>query len=146
MGDEAEHGGRQALRLAHSALACGLIVAAIGCNRRIEEEPPLPEHRYGVCETWCALMFEPECPAREIEAPEEECVEVCLHEEILWAPVGDGVDACAETHVAYVDCLETLSCSEIQRHFALTNMVPTEEQSSCGSLLQAQLDCQSAHY
>ncbi|MCX4239352.1 hypothetical protein [Paraliomyxa miuraensis] len=53
-----------------------------------------------------------------------------LAEDILWAPVSDGVDACAETHVAYVDCLETLSCSEIQQHFALINMAPTDDGSA----------------
>lgn len=124
-----------------------LVTAALGCSRQIEEEPPVPEHRWEPSETWCALMFDPVCPAQEVEVPtEEECVESLAHEDILWAPVGDGVDACGPTFIEYIDCLTTLSCEEIQRHFALINVVPAEERSRCGGLLRVQLDCQSAHY
>jgi hypothetical protein len=124
-----------------------LVMVATGCSRQIEEEPPIPEHRIAPCETWCALMLDPVCPAQEVEVKtEEECFEGCIVEAGLWAPVGDDHDDCAATYIPYVDCLASLSCSEIQQHFALTNLVPTEEQSSCGGLLRAQLDCQTAHY
>jgi hypothetical protein len=125
-----------------------LVVAATGCSRHIEEEPPIPEHRYETTATWCALMFDPECPAQELEGveTEEECFEGVLRLDIVWAPIGDGEDACAATYISFVECLTTLSCSEIQQHFALTNIVPTVERSSCGALEQAQLDCQTAHY
>jgi hypothetical protein len=122
-------------------------VAAPGCSRQIEEEPPIPEHRYEPSETWCALMFDPVCPAQEVEVEtEEECFEGMLVLDVAWVPVGDDQDACAATFIPFVDCLASLSCDEIQQHFALTNLVPTEEQSSCGGLLRAQLDCQTAHY
>ena len=91
-------------------------------------------------------MFDPVCPAQEVEVPsEEECVQGCMEEEGIWAPV-DGVDECAPTYVPYVECLETLSCDELQQHFDLINVVPAVERSRCGGLTQAQLDCQSAHY
>ena len=129
------------------SLAALLAVATAGCNRQIEEEPPIPEHRFETCETWCALMFDPVCPAQDVEVPtEEECFEGCLVQDIVWAPVGDGEDACAATYILYVECLASLPCSELQQHFALRNVVPDEERSSCGGLLRAQLDCQTAHY
>lgn len=91
-------------------------------------------------------MFDPVCPAQEVEVPTaHECVEHCLVEEGIWAPV-DGVDTCAPTQLPYVECLESLRCDELQQHFALTNEVPIEEQSSCGGLLLAQLECQAEHY
>jgi len=122
-------------------------MAATGCSRQIEEEPPIPEHRFGTCETWCAMMFDPVCPAAEVEVEtEEKCFEGCLVEEGIWAPVGDDQDACAATLIPFVDCLASLPCDELQQHFALVNMVPDEERSSCGALERAQLDCQTAHY
>ena len=131
--------------MARGSLAAWLVVAA-GCSRHIEEDPPIPEHRYETCETWCALMFDPVCPAQDVEVPtEEECFEGCLVETGIWAPVA-GHDECAATHIPYVDCLASLPCDELQQHFALRNVVPNEERSSCGGLLQAQLDCQTAHY
>ena len=92
-------------------------------------------------------MFDPECP-QELEGieTEEECFEDVLRLDIVWAPVGDDEDACAETLIPFVECMTTLSCSELQRHFALVNVVPTVERSSCGTLAQEQLDCQNAHY
>lgn len=81
----------------------------------------------------------------EVET-EGECVEGTLVLDILWGPVSEDEDACAATFIPYVDCLASLPCDELQQHFALTNMVPTEEQSSCGGLLRAQLDCQTLHY
>jgi len=124
-----------------------LVVSATGCNRHIEEEPPIPEHRYETSATWCALLFDPECP-QEVEdvKTEEECFEKVLRLDIAWAPVGDDEDACAATFIPFVDCMTTLSCSELRRHFTLVNVVPTVERSSCGALEQAQLDCQTAHY
>lgn len=93
------------------------------------------------------MMFDPICPAQEVAVPtEEECVESCAREDIVWAPIGDDEDACTPTFVPYVDCLTTLSCDEVQRHFILRNMAPDEERSSCGGLLRAQLNCQTAHY
>ena len=131
-----------------SLVICLLVVSATGCSRHIEDEPPIPEHRYETTESWCALMFDPECPAQELEdvKDEEECFDKVLRLDIVWAPIGDGEDACAATLIPFVDCLTTLSCSEIQQHFALTNIVPAEDRSSCGALAQAQLDCQTAHY
>lgn len=123
-----------------------LALVTMGCSRTIEEDPPIPEHRFEPCESWCGMMFDPVCPAAEIQVPtEEECVEGCSEENGIWAPV-DGVDECAATYVPYVDCLASLPCDELQQHFALTNIVPNEERSSCGGLLNAQLDCQTAHY
>lgn len=123
-----------------------LLLVATACGPSIEEAPPSPEHRLEPCETWCAMMFDPVCPAQDVEVPtEEECVQGCTEEEGIWAPV-DGVDECAPTYAPYVDCLSSLPCSELQQHFALTNIVPPSERSSCGSLMQAQLDCQTAHY
>jgi hypothetical protein len=133
-------------RVARWSIAALLGAAAPGCSRQIEEEPPIPEHRFGTCETWCALMFDPMCPAQPVEVEtEEKCFEGCLVEEGVWAPV-DGHDDCAATHIPYVDCLASLPCSELQQHFAWRHVVPTQERSSCGGLLRAQLDCQTAHY
>lgn len=134
-------------RVARWALVSLAVAAATGCGRTIEEEPPIPEHRFETCESWCAMMFDPVCPAAEVEVKtEEECFAGCLVEEGTWAPVGDGHDACAATYIPFVDCLASLPCDELQRHFALINMVPDEEQSSCGALQRMQLDCQTAHY
>jgi hypothetical protein len=127
-------------------VAAALALVIMGCGRTIEEDPPIPEHRIEPCESWCTMMFDPVCPAQDVAVPtEEECVEGCSTNELLWAPVA-GEDECAATYFPYVDCLESLSCDELQQHFALRNVVPTDEQSSCGGLLQAQLDCQTAHY
>jgi hypothetical protein len=134
-------------RVGRWALVALLVTTAPGCGPQIEEEPPIPAHRYEPSETWCALMFDPVCPAQAVEVEtEEECFEGLLVLDVAWAPVGVDQDACAATFIPYVDCLASLSCDEIQQHFALTNIVPPEERSSCGGLLQAQLDCQSAHY
>ena len=136
-----------ASRVARWALASLLVMAATGCGRQIEEEPPIPEHRFEPSEIWCALMFDPVCPAAEVEVEtEEECFEGLLVEEGVWAPVGDEQDACAATFIPYVDCLASLPCDELQLHFALVNIVRSEERSSCGELERAQLDCQTAHY
>lgn len=133
------------LRLPTTALVL-LVTTALACGRQIEEDPPLPEHRVTTCETWCAMMFDPVCPAQDVEVPtEEECVEGCIVEEGIWAPV-DEHDECAATMIPYVDCLAALPCDELQQHFALTNVVPAEQRSSCGDLMRSQLDCQTAHY
>jgi hypothetical protein len=133
--------------VARWSLVALLVTAAPGCSRQIEEEPPIPEHRFEPSETWCALMFDPVCPAQEVAVEtEEECFEGLLVEEGVWAPVGDDEDACAATFIPYVDCLASLPCNELQQHFALTNIVRPEERSSCGGLMRAQLDCQAAHY
>ena len=132
--------------MARWSLAAWLVAASTGCNRHIEEDPPIPEHRYETCETWCSMIFDPTCPL-EAEVPtEEECFEGCLVQDIVWAPIGDGQDACAATYIPFVDCMASLSCSERRQHFALRNVVPDEERSSCGVLLRPQLDCQTAHY
>jgi hypothetical protein len=135
-----------ASRVARWSIAAVLGAAATGCGRQIEEEPPIPEHRFEPCETWCALIFDPVCPHDVEVKTEEECFEGCLGQDIVWAPVGDDQDACAATYIPFVDCMATLSCYEIRQHFALRNLVPDEERSSCGGLLRAQLDCQTAHY
>lgn len=132
------------------AWALLLVTTAIGCSRHIEEDPPIPEHRLAPCETWCALMFDPVCPAQDVEVPtEEECFEGCIEEEGIWAPV-DGRDECAATYVPYVECLADLSCDELHQHFVRGNNIhdpiPAVEWSSCGELARAQLDCQTAHY
>lgn len=128
-----------------TALAVAL-TAAPACSRQIEEDPPIPEHRLEPCERWCAMIFDPVCPPREASVPsEEECIESCTTNEEIWAPVG-GRDECEPTYVPLVECLASLPCDELQQHFALVNVVPPEEWSSCGELAQAQLDCQSAHY
>lgn len=89
------------------------------------------------------MMFDPVCPTQEVEVETEaECVDVCSHNDVVWGYEGEDQDVCAETYIPYVECLETLPCTELQTHFALTNRVPPEEQSSCGGLMQAQLDCQ----
>ena len=143
---EGNHGGI-ALPLSRCLVISWVVAATLGCSRQIEEEPPVPEHRWASCETWCALMFDPVCPAQDVAVPtEEECVEHCAHEDGLWAPVGDGVDACGPTHIEYIDCLTTLSCEEIQRHFVQVNLIPPQDPPECGGLLRVQLDCQSAHY
>lgn len=92
------------------------------------------------------MLFDPTCPQDVEVKTEEECFEGCLVQDIVWAPVGNDQDACAATYIPFVDCMASLSCGELRQHFALTNLVPTEEQSSCGGLLRAQLDCQTAHY
>jgi hypothetical protein len=95
------------------------------------------------------MMFDPVCPAQDVEVPtEEECFEGCIVKEGVWAPV-DGRDECAATQISYVDCLASLPCEELQGHFAAINSledVPPAQWSSCGELARAQLDCQSAHY
>ena len=136
-----------ASRVARWAFVSLLVAAATGCSRQIEEEPSIPEHRFEPCESWCAMMFDPVCPASEVEVEtEEKCFEGLLIEEGVWAPVGDEQAACAAPFIPYVDCLASLPCDELQQHFALVNMVPDEERSSCGELLRAQVDCQTAHY
>jgi hypothetical protein len=121
-----------------------------GCTRHIEEEPPIPEHRIQPCESWCAMMFDPVCPAQDVDVPtEEQCVELCTEEDGIWAPV-DGEDECAATYASYVQCLASLTCDEVQQHFAAANdlqhVVPPVEWSSCGPVASAQLDCQTEHY
>jgi hypothetical protein len=137
--------------LAFAPPICGLaalLLVATACGRRIEDES-VPEHRIEPCESWCSMMFDPVCPAQEVEVPtEEECVQGCSEEEGIWAPV-DGVDECAATYVPYVECLASLPCDELQGHFVAINSledVPAAEWSSCGTLARVQLDCQSAHY
>lgn len=124
-----------------------LLLVAIACGPSIEEEDPIPEHRIEPCESWCSMMFDPVCPAQEVEVPtEEECVQGCSEEDGIWAPV-DGVDECEATYVPYVECLASLPCDELQGHFEAINSledVPAAEWSSCGTLARAQLDCQSA--
>lgn len=125
------------------------LLAACGasCGREIKEEPPIPEHRIVPCETWCALMFDPVCPAREVVVEtEQECFDTCVVEEGTWAPVDETHDDCATTYLPYVECLDSLSCEEIKQHFALVNVVPSAERSSCGALEEAQLECQAKHY
>lgn len=141
-----------ALRPSAHALPTALAVAltaAPACSRQIEEDPPIPEHRFEPCERWCAMMFDPVCPAQEVEVPTEEaCVEGCLVEEGVWAP-SEGTDACAATQIPYVECLDALPCDELQQHFAAIRSledVPPTTWSSCGELAGAQLDCQAAHY
>ena len=134
------------LRPPTATLALVLLVAtALACGRQIEEDPPIPEHRLEPCESWCAMLFDPACPQPVEVESEEACVEGCLRQDIVWAPIDDAHDACAATYLPFIDCMDSLSCSERNDHFARTNLVPTEEQSSCGTLLRAQLDCQSAH-
>lgn len=123
-----------------------LVAIPSACSRHIEEEPPIPEHRLAPCETWCSLMFDPVCPATDVAVKtEEECFDYCTAADHVWAPTGDEHDDCAATYIPYVDCMASLSCGEIQHHFASANVVSPEEQSSCGGLLQAQLDCQDSH-
>jgi hypothetical protein len=122
-----------------------LLLLAPACGPRIEDDS-IPEHRIEPCESWCSMMFDPVCPAQEVEVPtKDECVQGCTEEEGIWAPV-DGVDECEATFVPLVSCLAELPCDELQQHFALINVVPAVERSTCGGLAQAQLDCQSAHY
>jgi hypothetical protein len=135
-----------ALQVVRWALGGSLVVAGTGCSRQIEEEPPIPEHRYEPCESWCSMIFDPVCPQEAEVKTEEECFAMCIAEAGIWAPVDDDHDDCAATYIPYVDCLASLPCSELQQHFDLATVVPTEERSSCGGLLQAQLDCQTAHY
>jgi len=88
-------------------------------------------------------MLDPVCPAQQIGTrDEEECVENAARDDVFWGRTEEGEDVCAETYTTYIECLATLPCDELQQHFALTNMVPTVEVSSCGGLLRAQLDCQ----
>lgn len=123
-----------------------LVGAATACTRHIEEEPPIPEHRIEPCESWCAMMFDPVCPAQDVEVPtEEQCVELCTEEDGIWAPV-DGEDECAVSLIRLVDCLASLTCDELQGHFAAPVLAPPVEWSSCGGLAQVQLECQAAHY
>ncbi len=127
-------------------IAALLVATTTGCSRRIDEDPPIPEHRIDPCEMWCSMMFEPECRPQEVAVQtEEECFDACAIADHVWAPV-DGHDDCAATYIPYVDCLASLSCNERYEHFALVNVVQPEEQSSCGELFAAQLDCQTAHY
>jgi hypothetical protein len=126
-------------------LVMSIVVVASGCSRTIEQEPPIPEHRIAPCETWCALMFDPVCPAQEVEVDSErECFEMCVAEADIWVPVDESHDDCAATYAPYVDCLASLSCGELQQHFDLATVVPAAERSSCGGLLQEQLECQAA--
>lgn len=90
------------------------------------------------------MIFDPECPQDVEVKSETECFEYCT-ESGAWGMDDDGHDACAETYIPLVDCIVALSCEERNRHFALRNMVPDEERSSCGVLLPPQLDCQTEH-
>jgi hypothetical protein len=128
-----------------STLALLLALATPGCSRQIEEDPPIPEHRIEPCETWCAMIFDPECPLEVEVNTEQECFDYCSTADHVWAPVGDNVDACAATYVPYVDCMALLSCDERHQHYDLLNVVPVEE-LPCGPLLQPQLECQTEHY
>ena len=120
-----------------------LVATVVGCGPRIEQEPPIPEHRIEPSETWCALMLDPVCPAQQIGAKDEaECFEIIARDDVFWGRTDEGEDVCAETYTAYIECLAMLSCDELQQHFTLTNVVPDEERSSCGGLARAQLDCQ----
>jgi len=123
-----------------------LMVVTTGCSRQIEEDPPIPEHRIETCGKWCAMIFDPECPEGVEVDTEAECLEMCTNSYGVWAPESDGHDDCAATYIPFVDCMASLSCDERREHFDLVNIVPTEEQSSCGALLRLQLDCQTAHY
>lgn len=138
---------RVALSLAVSLLAPVMVSA---CNRQIEDPTPehedVPEHRFETCRTWCAMIFDPNCP-QEVEVESEtKCIDGCVLEDGLWGRTDDGHDACAETHIPYVECMASLACEERNQHFALANVVPTEERSSCGPLLRPRLDCQLEHY
>jgi len=130
---------------AHGSALALLFALTIGCSRQIEEDPPIPEHRIEPCETWCAMIFDPECPIEVEVKTEQECFDSCSTADHVWAPVDDGMDACAATRIPYGDCMASLSCDERHQHFALVNIVPPAERSSCGTLLQAQLDCQDEH-
>lgn len=119
-----------------------LMTMVVGCGPRIEEEPPIPEHRVEPSETWCALMLDPVCPAQQIGAETEaECFEIIARDDVFWGRTEEGEDECAEIYASYIECLAMLPCDELQQHFVLTE-VPTVERSSCGGLLRAQLDCQ----
>lgn len=86
-------------------------------------------------------MFDPVCPAQEVEVPtEEECFEGCIVEDGIWVPI-DGHDECAATEISYVDCVASLPCDELQRHFALINDLPPDE-LPCGEALRTKLECQ----
>jgi hypothetical protein len=124
-----------------------VVVAAAACSRHIEEEPPIPEHRIQPCRTWCAMLFDPECP-QDVEVKDEaECFEHCTTNEPVWGPTNEnGDDPCAATYIPLVNCIAALSCEERDQHFALRNVVPNEERSSCGDLLRPQLDCQREYY
>jgi hypothetical protein len=129
-----------------ASLLAVAIAAPIACGPRIEEDPPIPAHRLEPCESWCSMMFDPVCPATEVEVPtEEECIEGCSTNELLWGTVDDE-DECAPTYLPYVECLASLPCGELQQHFDRDIHVPPVEWSSCGGFAQAQLDCQAAHY
>jgi hypothetical protein len=134
------------LLLARWSITSLLIIGSTGCSRHIEEDPPIPAHRYEPSETWCAMLFDPQCPLDFEVETEEECFEEMLVFEVGWAPVGEDEDACAATFIPYIECMASLPCEERHQHFELLNMVPIAEVSSCGGLNRAQLDCQSAHY
>lgn len=124
-----------------------LVISTLACGPQLEEPSPTPEHRIEPCETWCAMMFDPTCPPRELEVEtQQECFEGCIEEEGVWAPIDADHDDCAATYIPFVECMDSLTCEELQQHFASINMVPAEEQSSCGPLLAAQLECQVEHY
>lgn len=126
------------------SLAALLIAAAPSCSRHIEEEPPIPEHRLEPCQTRCEMLFDPACPARELEvATEEECFESCIAEEGIWVPI-DGHDQCAATEIAYIECVAALPCDEIRRHYALINERPIVD-LPCAETLVAKAECQLAH-
>jgi hypothetical protein len=141
---------RRALALAPAIRSlAALLLVAIACGPSIEEQDPIPEHRIEPCESWCSMMFDPVCPAQEVEVPtEEECARNCSEEEGIWAPV-DGIDECAATYIPHVECLAALPCDELQGHFDAINSLedaPPSTWSSCGELTWAQLECQLAHY
>lgn len=135
-------------RLRPPAVLALLVATVLACGPRIEEDPPIPEHRLTTCETWCSMMFDPVCPAQDVEVPtEDECVEGCSTNEVLWGTV-DGADECAATNVASVDCVAALACDERRQHFERVpnyEDLPPAEWSSCGELTWAQLECQLAH-
>ena len=108
----------------------------------------VPQHRVQPCKDWCDLMLSEDCPAKDVQVQNEaECFEGCIHSDAKWRPEDgeDGEDACADTVIAYTDCLKALTCSEIVEHFELRNEVPPVERSTCGETLQAQLTCQDDH-
>lgn len=90
------------------------------------------------------MMLDPVCPAQEVEVEtQDDCVEGCGRTDALWGRNQEGEDVCTTTFLPYLDCLTMLSCSELQQHFVLSSEgAPYEERSSCGELMQEQLECQ----
>ena len=108
-----------------------------GCSRTIEEEPEYPPYREPTCQTWCEIVggecgnFNPEFP------PDiDECASNCaVGDGSRWIREEDGSD-CSESFIAYVDCVSTLTCEELEEHWPTTAI-----ERPCGTEHRAWQEC-----